>query len=150
MLFEGRYKTQDYFRYFLLLFSVPSFIFSKGAYSCLPSKDSLNCSLSLFKGWFHLRSFYSDKMLLVRLHTYIYRDLLKLKAYKIFENSDADLSWLRFLKNPTCILLLCLLSGNYVTSGYYCDFCRLYNKSGKRFIPDIRPADLAGDFLSLS
>ena len=31
----------------------------KGAYSCLPSKDSLNHSLSLFKGCFHLRSFYS-------------------------------------------------------------------------------------------
>ena len=31
----------------------------KGAYSCLPSKDSLKYSLSLFKGWFHLWSFYS-------------------------------------------------------------------------------------------
>ena len=40
----------------------------KGAYSCLPSKDSLNYSLSLFKGWFHLWSFYSYKMLLARLH----------------------------------------------------------------------------------
>ena len=30
-----------------------------GAYSCLPSKDSLNHSLSLFKGWLHLWSFYS-------------------------------------------------------------------------------------------
>ena len=29
MLFEGRYKTQDYFRYFLHLFSIPSFIFPK-------------------------------------------------------------------------------------------------------------------------
>ena len=29
MLFEGRYKTQDYFRFFFYLFSVPSFIFSK-------------------------------------------------------------------------------------------------------------------------
>ena len=29
MLFEGRYKTQDYFQYFFHLFSVPSFIFSK-------------------------------------------------------------------------------------------------------------------------
>ena len=29
MLFQGRYNTQDYFRYFLHLFSVPSFIFSK-------------------------------------------------------------------------------------------------------------------------
>ena len=26
----------------------------------------------------------------------MYIDLLKLKAYKLFENSDADLSWLRF------------------------------------------------------
>ena len=31
-------------------------------------------------------------ILLVRLHIYI--DLLKLKAYKLFENSDADLFWL--------------------------------------------------------
>ena len=29
------------------------------AYSCLPSEDGLNCLLSLIKGWFHLRSFYS-------------------------------------------------------------------------------------------
>ena len=37
-------------------------------------------------------------MLLVRLHIYIYIDLLKLKAYKLYENrsSDADLTWLLF------------------------------------------------------
>ena len=74
MLFEGGYKTQDYFWYFLHLFSVPSFIFSKkrkGGYSCLPSKDSLNYSLALFKEWFHLWSYCSvKKMLLVRLHVY--------------------------------------------------------------------------------
>ena len=28
------------------------------------------------------------------LFVYMYIDLLKLKAYKLFENSDADLSWL--------------------------------------------------------
>ena len=28
--------------------------------------------------------------------------LLKLKAYKFVENSDAGLSWLLFLKKPTC------------------------------------------------
>ena len=33
----------------------------KGAYSYLPSKDSLNYSLALFKGWFHLWSFCSVK-----------------------------------------------------------------------------------------
>ena len=32
---------------------------------------------------------------------YIY--LLKLKAYKLFENGDANLSWLLFLKKPTCL-----------------------------------------------
>ena len=43
-------------------------------------------------------------MLLVRLHvTRIH--LLKLKAYKLFENRDADLSWLFFLKKPTCFKL---------------------------------------------
>ena len=35
---------------------------------------------------------------------YIYIDLLKLKAYKLFEISDADLSWLLFLKKPTCLI----------------------------------------------
>ena len=39
------------------------------------------------------------------LFVYMYIDLLKLKAYKIFENSDADLSWLLFLKKPTCMTL---------------------------------------------
>ena len=38
---------------------------------------------------------------------YTYIDLLRLKAYKLFENSDADLSWLLFffffLKKPTRI-----------------------------------------------
>ena len=33
---------------------------------------------------------------------YIYMGLLKLKAYNLFENSDADLSWLLVLKKPTC------------------------------------------------
>ena len=40
------------------------------------------------------------KMLLVRLHV---NRSIKLKAYKLFENSDADLSWLLFLKKLTCI-----------------------------------------------
>ena len=37
------------------------------------------------------------------LFVYIYIDLLKLQAYKLFENSDADLPWLLFLKKPTCM-----------------------------------------------
>ena len=38
------------------------------------------------------------------LFVYMYIDLLKLKAYKLFENSDADLSLLNsFLKKPTCL-----------------------------------------------
>ena len=35
----------------------------------------------------------------------VYIDLLKLKAYKLFENSDADLTWLLFSKKPTCVEL---------------------------------------------
>ena len=30
------------------------------------------------------------------LFIYMYINVLKLKAYKLFENSDADLSWLLF------------------------------------------------------
>ena len=66
----------------------------KGAYSCLPSKDSLNYSLALFKGWFHLWSFCSVKKCF--LFVYMYIDLIKFKANKLFENSDADLPWLLF------------------------------------------------------
>ena len=55
-----------FFIYFL--FHHLSFEKRKGAYSSLPSKDSLNYLLSLFKGWFHSWLFY--KMLLVRLQLY--------------------------------------------------------------------------------
>ena len=33
------------------------------------------------------------------LFAYMYIDLLKLKAYKLFENSDADLFWLLFQRS---------------------------------------------------
>ena len=102
MLFEGRYKTQDYFRYFLHLFSVPSLIFSKngggGAYSYLPSKDSLTIHYLYSKVGSTYGHSIQYKMLLVRLHI-DYIDLLKLKAYKLFEISDS------FLKKPTCLYL---------------------------------------------
>ena len=38
------------------------------------------------------------------LSVYMYIDPLKLKAYKLFKNGDADLSWLLFLKEPTCLI----------------------------------------------
>ena len=74
MPFEGGYKTQDYFRYFLHLFSVPSFIFSKNGRGLI-----LAYSVALFKGWFHLWSFCSVKNASCSF-TCIYVDLLKLKA----------------------------------------------------------------------
>ena len=62
MLFEGHYKAQDYSRYFLIsYFIIYLFEKRKGAYSCLPSKDSLTYSLFLFKGWFHLWSLYTQR-----------------------------------------------------------------------------------------
>ena len=36
------------------------------------------------------------------LFVYTYTDLLTLKVYKLFQNGDADLSWLLFSKKPTC------------------------------------------------
>ena len=51
----------------------------------------------LFKGWFHLWSFYSAQNSFF-FFVYMYIDLLKLKAYKlhVFENSDDYLSWRLF------------------------------------------------------
>ena len=73
MLFEGRYKTQDYFRYFLHLFSVPSFIFSKnwrGAHSCLPSKDSIIIRYLYSEDGFTYGHSIQYKMILLHLHVY--------------------------------------------------------------------------------
>ena len=44
------------------------------------------------------------------LFVYMYIDLLKLKAYKLFENNDSDLSWSLFREvnlyfTPTCLRL---------------------------------------------
>ena len=56
-------KTRSFSIFSSFIFCSFIYLFEKrkGAYSCLPSKDSLNYSLSLFKGWFHLWSFYSVK-----------------------------------------------------------------------------------------
>ena len=95
--FRGSIQNTRLFSIFSsFIFCCTIYLFEKwkGAYSCLHPKGSLNYSLSFFKGWFHLWSFYSrqDAFLFV----YMYVDLLKLKAYKLFENIDADLSWLLF------------------------------------------------------
>ena len=98
MLFEGRYKTQDYFRYFLYSFSDPSFIFSKnkiGLILAYPQRIVEIFHYLYSKDGFTYRHSIQYKMLLVRLHIDSI-DLLKLKAYELFENSDAGLSWLPF------------------------------------------------------
>ena len=95
MLFEGRYKTLDYFRYFLLFIFFFFYLFEKqnGAYCCLPSKDSLIINFCIQRMVSPMVNLFSTKCFLL---VYIYIDLLKLKAYKLFEDSDADLSWLLF------------------------------------------------------
>ena len=102
MLFEGHYKTQGYFRYFLHLFSVPSVIFSGKKKK---KKREGGLFLLTLKGQFKLFIFFIQRMVSLMiilfstkcfLFVYMYIDLLKLKAYKLFENSDADLSWLPF------------------------------------------------------
>ena len=59
--FRGSIQNTILFDIFFIYVLSIIFLFGKrkGAYSCLPVKDSLNYSLSLFKGWFHLWSFCS-------------------------------------------------------------------------------------------
>ena len=67
----------------------------KGAYSCLPSKDSLNYMYSCIHYLYSKDSFtygHSIQYKKCFLFVYIYIDLLKLKTYKLFENSDDGLS----------------------------------------------------------
>ena len=96
MLFEGRYKTQDYFPYFLHSFPVPSFIFTKNGRVLIlayPQRIVYNIHYLYSKdGFTYGHSIQYEYFLFV----FMYIDLLKLKAYKLFENSDADLSWLLF------------------------------------------------------
>ena len=62
-------KLISIFSSFIFCFIIYVFEKRTGAYSCLPSKDSLNYSLSLFKGWF----LFSTKYF---LFVYMYIDLL--------------------------------------------------------------------------
>ena len=72
MLFEGRYKTQDYFRFFLYLFCSILHLSEKqnGAYCCLPSKNRLVIHYLYSKDGFTYDQSIQYKMLLVRLHVY--------------------------------------------------------------------------------
>ena len=53
------------------------------------------------------------------LFVYTYIDLLKLKAYKLFENSDADLYWLLFERSQlVATAFISLLLPSIVTMMY--------------------------------
>ena len=96
MRFKGRYKTQYYFDIFIIYFLFYHLCFRK---------TEEGFFLLTRKGQFKLFIIFIQRMvsLMVILFTtkcflfvYMYIDLLKLKAYTVFENSDADLSWLLF------------------------------------------------------
>ena len=79
------------------LFSIVSFIYfllffekQNGAHCCLPSKDSLIIHYLYSKDGFTYGLFSTKCFLFVYIYMYI--DLFKLKAYKLFEDRDADLS----------------------------------------------------------
>ena len=98
MLFEDT-NTRLFLIFSSFIFYSIIYLFEKrkGAYSCLPAKDSLNYSLSLFKERFSLMVILLSAECF--LFVFMYIDLLKLKAYELFENtqnSDAELSWLPF------------------------------------------------------
>ena len=97
MLFKGRYKTQGSLRYFLPLFSVPSFIFSKIGRGLIFTYPQRIVWIIIFiqKMVSLMVILFSTKCFLF-VYMYMYIDQIKLKAYKLFEKSDADLSWLLF------------------------------------------------------
>ena len=88
------------FSSFIFCFIIYLSAVRNGAYSCLPSKNSLlfiifiqrMVSLMVIIILFITKCF---------LFVYMYIDLLKLTAYKLFENSYADLSLLMFICNLT-------------------------------------------------
>ena len=103
MLFErGDTKHKIIFCIFFIyfLFHHLSFRKRKVAYSCLPSKVILNFKLFIiFIQRMVSRTvilFRTKCFLFVYTHTHTHTYILKLKAYKLLENSDADLSWLLF------------------------------------------------------
>ena len=93
MLFEGRYKTQDYFRYFLLfIFCSIIYLFEKqnGAYYCLLSKDSLIIHYLYSKDGFTYGQSIQYKMFLVRLNVYRSINPLPHMAILVSTNSAAN------------------------------------------------------------
>ena len=107
MLFEGRYKTQDYFRYFLHLFSVPSFIFSKNGRRLIlayPQRIVQIVHYLYSKDGFTYGHSIQYKMLLGHLH--VYRSI-KTYVKPINYLKIVMLPLLAsFLKRPTCNLKL--------------------------------------------
>ena len=103
--FQGSIQNTRLFSIFSLFFFcsiIYLFQKRKEAYSCLPSKDSLNYSFIFIQRMVSLMVIlFSTKCF---LFVYLYIDLLKLKACKLFENSDADLSWLLFFKETNLFL----------------------------------------------
>ena len=75
MLFEGRYKTQDYFRYFLHLFLFHHLLFQKpegGLILVYPQRIGKIIYYLYSKDGFTNGHSIQYKMLLVRLHIYRY------------------------------------------------------------------------------
>ena len=80
MLFEGRYKTQDYFQHFLHLLSIPSFIFSRTRRMLILGYPQRIVSVIHYlysKAGFTYANSIQYKMLLVHLHVYIGLLILK-------------------------------------------------------------------------
>ena len=62
---------------------------------------------------------------------YMFRNILKLKAKKLFDNIDADLSWLLFLKKPACFTRYLTIIKLQIF------YCLKLKKSSQKTIPDV-------------
>ena len=87
--FRGSIQNTRLFSSFIFC---PSFIFS-----CLPSNEQLKLFVIFIQRMVSLMVILFNTNCL--FFVYMYIDLLRLKAYKLFENIDADLSWLLFQRS---------------------------------------------------
>ena len=88
-------KTQDhFFFFFLFIFSFITYLFENNGRLSYPQRIVEVIHYLYSKDGFTYD--HSIQLQKCFLFVFMYIDLLKLKAYKLFENNDADLSWLLF------------------------------------------------------
>ena len=132
MLFEGRYKKSD-----MIIFDIFFIYFLFHHLSFRKTEGGLILVLTL-KGLFKLFVIFIQRMVSLMvilfskkcfLFVHLYIDLIKLKVFKLFENSDASPGFSKFLMKPTCIPNLINRYPLYVTRHNSADSVQVHQTS---------------------